>query len=157
LAEGPAIDQSASLRKRMEQHRANAGCAACHQRLDPLGFTLENFDPVGVYREMEGESPIDASGVLPDGTQIVGAAELRALLMQKADQFRRCFIEKMLIYALGRGTERYDRPAIDKICAAVAADGDRFSRVILGIVLSDPFQQRRYEAANSDQAPLTGG
>lgn len=157
LKEGPEIDQAASLRTRMEQHRANAGCAACHSRLDPLGFSLENFDPVGAWRDKDGETPIDASGVLPDGTQFAGPVELRRILTERADDFRRCLTTKMLTYALGRGTERFDRPAIQKICAATSADGDRFSRLILEIVASDPFQKRRAEAGETTTAVNTGG
>lgn len=157
LEEGPEIDQAASLRKRMEQHRANAGCAACHARLDPLGFSLENFDPVGAWRDTDGEVAIDASGVLPDGTEFSGPQALREILVDKADQFRRCFAEKMLTYALGRGTERYDRKAISQICAAVNADGDRFSRLILEVVKSEPFQRRRVEAIDPTSTETTGG
>jgi hypothetical protein len=132
-----------SVRQRLELHRSDPACAACHKKMDPLGFGLENFDAVGVWRDQEAEAPVDATGVLPNGQRFHGPAELKAVLLTKEKQFRRSLATKLLTYALGRGTEPYDRAAIDEICEKVAGNGDRFSSMILAIVKSDPFQKRR--------------
>jgi hypothetical protein len=132
-----------SLRQRMEQHRTNALCASCHQRLDPLGFGFENFDGIGGWRQREGKFAIDASGTLPGGETFNGPLELVAILKSRAAEFRRCLAEKMLTYALGRGLEHYDRCAVDDICGAVVQGEDRFSSLVLAVVRSDPFQLRR--------------
>jgi Protein of unknown function (DUF1588)/Protein of unknown function (DUF1585)/Protein of unknown function (DUF1592) len=132
-----------SLRQRMEKHRENASCAVCHAKLDPLGFGLENFDGVGAFRENDGKFKIDPSGVLPDGSKFSGPAELRKVLLAKADQFRRTLSEKMLTYALGRGLEYYDRCAVDDIMSALKTGDDKFSAMIIAVVQSDPFQKRR--------------
>ncbi|MGD9647185.1 MAG: DUF1592 domain-containing protein [Pirellulales bacterium] len=142
-----AVDTAASLRERMEQHRANVSCAACHARMDPLGFGLENFDAIGAWREQDGDAPIDASGTLPAGDSFQGPVELKSVLKNHAGQFRRCLAEKMLTYAIGRGVERYDRRAVAGITAAMEADGDKFSRLVLAIVDSQPFQMRRAQGA----------
>jgi mono/diheme cytochrome c family protein len=132
-----------TLRQRMEQHRANPNCAVCHQKLDPLGFGLENFDAVGRWRDRDGAYAIDSSGVLPGGQAFKGPAELKGILKGKADQFRRCLAEKLLTYALGRGLEYYDRRAVDQIVTATQRGRDTFSALTLAIVKSDPFQMRR--------------
>lgn len=152
-----AVDATASLRVRMEQHRANLSCAACHARMDPLGFGLENFDAIGAWRDKDGEAPIDASGALPAGGAFNGPVELKGVLKAKAGQFRRCLAEKMLTYAIGRGVERYDRRAVAGITTALEADGDKFSRLVLAIVDSQPFQMRRAAATQSPDgsAPAT--
>ena len=144
-----AVDSTASLRVRMEQHRANVSCAACHARMDPLGFGLENFDAIGAWRDKDGETPIDASGTLPSGDSFNGPIELKGVLRARAGQFRRCLAEKMLTYAIGRGVERYDRRAIAGITRAIEADGDKFSRLVLAIVESQPFQMRRATASQN--------
>jgi hypothetical protein len=131
------------LRKRMEQHRTNASCASCHQRMDSLGFGFENFDAIGAWRERDGKLPIDSSGTLPDGQSFQKPQELRAILKAKSQGFCRCLTEKMLTYALGRGLEPYDQGAVDQICSRVAKDDYRFSRLVIEIVNSDPFQKRR--------------
>jgi mono/diheme cytochrome c family protein/PAS domain-containing protein len=146
----PALDDHnvgtvASVRQRLEEHRANPACAACHARMDPLGFALENYDAIGRYRTTEGQLPIDAKGELPDGTAFDGAAELKALLRARSPQFVRGFTEKMLTYALGRGLESYDKPAVEKIATQLEANGDRFSVLIDGVVDSFPFQMRQRE------------
>lgn len=132
-----------TLREQMEQHRANPNCAVCHNKLDPLGFGLENFDGIGAWRDVDNRKRIDASGVLPDGAAFDGPAELRRVLVGKADQFRRCLAEKMLTYALGRGLEYYDKCVLDDLAKRLQDGGDRFSALIIGIVESDPFQKRR--------------
>jgi mono/diheme cytochrome c family protein len=132
-----------SLRQRMEQHRANPACATCHQKMDPLGFGLENFDGIGGYRAVDDNFKIDPSGTLPDGAKFSGPAELRKVLLAKGDLFRKNLAEKMLTYALGRGLEYYDKCAIDDTVKSLKSDGDRFSALILAVVKSDPFQKRR--------------
>ena len=133
-----------TMRQRMEQHRTNPVCASCHSRMDPLGFALDNFDAIGKWRATETTAnlPIDASGVLPDGTKFQGPAELRKILLSHPEQFVTVVTEKMLTYALGRGTEYYDEPAVRKILREDAASGYRWSTLILGIVKSEPFQMR---------------
>jgi hypothetical protein len=131
-----------SLRVQMEAHRKNPACANCHARMDPLGFGFENFDAVGKWRTKDGAFDVDSSGVLPDGSKFNGPAELRKVLLKKKDQFVRCLADKMLTYALGRGTERSDRCFTEKIAATVAKDDYKFSSLVLGIVHSEPFQKR---------------
>jgi hypothetical protein len=140
-----------TMRQRMEQHRANPACATCHTRMDPLGFALENFDAIGRFRTTMGaaKTPIDVSGVLPDGTKFEGPAELRKILLSHPEQFVTTATEKLLLYALGRGLEFSDIPAIRKITreAALSTAGPagrpyRWSAIILGIVKSTPFQMR---------------
>jgi mono/diheme cytochrome c family protein len=132
-----------TMRQRMEHHRENPVCAACHARMDPLGFALENFDALGKWRTTEGGTPIDPSGQLPDGTQFQGPAELRKILLSRREQFVITVTEKLLTYALGRGLEHYDQPVVRKIVREAAPNGYRWSSLIVGIVNSTPFQMRR--------------
>ena len=132
-----------SLRERMEQHRANPACAACHRSMDSMGFALENFDPLGRWRDKDGEHPIDPSGELPGGESFAGPAELKQVLLTKRDLFARCLTEKMLTYALGRGLEYYDRLAVNRIVKSVEKDEYRFAAMVEGIVTSEPFVNRR--------------
>jgi mono/diheme cytochrome c family protein len=142
LGEQNAVDQSASLRVRLEEHRSRAECAGCHAKMDPLGFALENFDAVGRWRDQDGKFPIDASGALAGGKTFNGARELKTLL--KGDKrFIRGFAEKMTIYALGRGLDSFDRCAVDEIVTKMSAQNNRFSALINAIVTSDPFLKRR--------------
>jgi hypothetical protein len=127
----------------MEQHRANPACANCHAKMDPLGFAFENYNAIGRYRDKDGEFPIDPSGTLPGGKSFQGPAELKAILLERRELVARSLAEKMLVYALGRGLESYDRPALKKITAALAADNYKFSRLAIEIALSDPFRMRR--------------
>ena len=143
LEEGPKAALTGSLRQRMEQHRANPSCANCHTRMDAIGFALENFNAIGAWRTKDGTFDIDPAGTLPDGTSIKGVGDLKKTILAKKDHFARCLIEKMTIYALGRGVEPYDDRAIDKALAAVGKDGYKFSRVVVEIVKSDPFRLRR--------------
>jgi hypothetical protein len=132
-----------SLRQRMEQHRANPNCSVCHQRMDSLGFALENFDAIGAWRTKDGKFPIDSVGELPTGERFSGPQELTSLLLDtKQDAFVRCVTEKFLIYALGRGLEYYDKCAVDKITQALAKNDFRMSALILEIVKSEPFQRQ---------------
>jgi Protein of unknown function (DUF1592)/Protein of unknown function (DUF1588)/Protein of unknown function (DUF1587)/Protein of unknown function (DUF1585)/Protein of unknown function (DUF1595) len=140
-----ATTQKLTMRERMEQHRANPTCAACHRKMDPLGFALENFDGLGGWRvsTAPGAGPIDASGALPDGTPFNGPAGLREVLLKKQDMFVETFTERLLTYALGRGVEEYDYAALRKIAREAAAHDQKWSAIILGIVNSTPFQMRR--------------
>lgn len=132
-----------SMRQRMEQHRANPVCASCHSMMDPLGLALENFDAAGKWRTLgESSAPIDATGVLPNGTKFEGPAGLKQALLQ-SDRFAATLTEKMLTYALGRGVEYYDAPAVRAILREASRDGYRFSSLIAGIVQSTPFRMRR--------------
>ncbi len=142
LAESANVSAS-DLRKALEQHRANAACASCHSRLDPLGFSLENYDAVGRYRAKEGGVEIDASGALPGGVTIRGAGDLKRIMVERRDEFVECMAEKLLTYALGRGLESYDQPAIREIRRATAQNDYRFSALVLATVHSVPFQMRR--------------
>jgi len=130
------------VREMLELHRANATCAGCHARMDPLGLSLENFDAIGQWRTTDAGSAIDASGVLLDGTKVNGPRELRQALLAQKTQFAKAVTEKLLTYVLGRGLGFYDAPAIRGIDRAVAADGYRWSSVILATVKSTPFQMR---------------
>jgi hypothetical protein len=133
-----------SMREQMQVHRANAVCAACHARMDPIGFALENYDGVGRWRGEEAGSPIDASGTLPDGTRFEGPAGLSDLLLTKyREDFIRTATEKLLTYALGRGVEYYDYPAIRSIAREASRNDNHISAWILAIVKSTPFQMRR--------------
>jgi hypothetical protein len=139
-----------SLRERMEQHRSNPACAACHKVMDPIGFALENFDAVGAWRTRDGGTPIDASGQLADGTPVDGVATLRAALLTRPEIFVGTMTEKMLTYALGRGLTHDDMPAVRKIVGDASRHGHRFSALVKGIVDSVPFQMR--VAASSEPA-----
>ncbi|PYR38817.1 MAG: hypothetical protein DMF90_02070 [Acidobacteria bacterium] len=135
-----------SVRERLAQHRKNPACAACHAPMDPLGFALENFDAVGHWRTTDANAPIDASGILVDGTKFDGPAELRQALLARRDQIVRTVTEKLLTYALGRGLEYFDAPVVRQIARDAAARNYSWSSVILGIVQSTPFQKRRSES-----------
>jgi hypothetical protein len=131
-----------TLRQRLEQHRANPNCASCHDRMDPLGLAFEHFDGIGAWREKDGNQPIDSSGILPDGRKIKDANDLRGILKEKPEAFRRCMAEKLLTYALGRGLDFKDRCAVDDIVKQTTAGQDRFTSLVMAIVNSDPFQKR---------------
>ena len=136
--------ETATVRDRLEMHRENPTCAACHAPMDPLGLALENYDATGRWRSTGvGGLPIDASGVLPDGTQFEGPAGLRALLLQRREQFVGTVTEKLLAYALGRGPEHYDRPVVRDIRRDASFDNYPWSSIIVGIVKSAPFRMRR--------------
>jgi hypothetical protein len=145
-----ATTKNLTMRQRMELHRSNPTCAACHKMMDPLGFALENFDGLGQWRDTLGlGAPIDSSGVLPDGTMFDGPAGLREVLVTKQDMFVETFTEQLLTYALGRGVEEYDRPVLRQITREAASDNQRWSSIILGIVNSAPFQMRRINDGNN--------
>lgn len=144
LPERGVDGKTASVRERLEQHRSNPVCASCHAQMDPLGFALENFDAIGRWRTTsEDDSPIDATGALPDGARFEGPAELRTLLLARRENFVTTVVDKLLTYGLGRGVEYYDMPAIRKIRRDAAANDFRWSSLIAGLVKSTPFQMRR--------------
>jgi len=140
--EGDAV-LTGSLRQRLEKHRLDPACAVCHDRLDPLGFALENFDAVGAWREFDGKFLVDAKAVLPGGKPFEGPGELKVLLKNSPKPFIRALSEKMLTYALGRGLEYYDKCIIDQLVDLAAAKGYKISSLISGIVQSDTFRLRR--------------
>ena len=148
--------EPASVRERLERHRANPACAGCHAPMDPLGFALENFDAIGTWRaHSEAGLPIDASATMPSGAAFEGPAGLRRVLLSRGEDFAATVTEKLLAYALGRGLEYTDRPAVRRILRAAAADDYRWSSIVLGIVKSTPFQWRRARA--DAPAPVAGG
>ena len=145
----PALEETSSegevlsMRERMAQHRANPVCASCHAQMDPLGLSLEPFDAVGKARtRSESNGPIDASGVLPDGTEFDGPSGLRKVLASEPERFVHTAIEKLLTYALGRGLEYYDAPTVREVLREAGRNNYSFSSIILGIVDSVPFQMR---------------
>ena len=147
LPDRGAAGRAASVRERLERHRKNAVCASCHAPMDPLGFGLEHFDAIGRWRAAgEAGGPIDASGVLPDGTAFRGLSGLREVLLERREQFVRTVAEKLTTYALGRGLEHYDMPAVRRIVREAAGDDYRWSALVLGIVRSLPFQMRSSES-----------
>ena len=143
-----AASASASLRARLEQHRANPSCAVCHNQMDPIGFSLENYDAAGAWRERDGKFPIDSSGALPGGASFNGPKELKLVLKSQSDLFTRNLTERMLTYALGRGVESSDRSTVDQITQRLAANGYRFSTLVMEIVNSRPFQMRKEVGGN---------
>jgi hypothetical protein len=152
----PALEEntvSADLpvRERLAAHRANAACAVCHDRIDPVGFGLENFDAVGRWRELELGHPVDASGGLPDGTGYEGVDGLEQALLKRPELFVQTLTEKLLTFALGRGIEPSDAPAVRRIVRGARDDDYRFSSLILGIVNSVPFQFRAAETGHGNQ------
>ena len=142
-----------SVRERLEAHRANATCAACHRMMDPIGFSLENFDAVGAWRIHDAGFPIDPAGQMVDGTKLDGPVALRRALVGHSDALIRTFTGKLLTYALGRGIEYYDMPVVRGIDREAAGRDNRFSAFVLGIVKSVPFQMRR---ADESEAPGAG-
>jgi hypothetical protein len=144
----PALKESSrarptTVRERLEQHRASPTCASCHARMDPLGFALENFDPIGQWRDADNGAPIDAASVLPDGSKVDGPVAFRQALLARREEFATNFTEKLMTYALGRGLEFYDAPAVRRIVKDAAAHDYRWSDIVLGIVKSVPFRMRR--------------
>jgi mono/diheme cytochrome c family protein len=144
LKENGEGGKATTVRERMEQHRSNPVCAACHARMDPLGFGLENFDAIGQWRtnDAEAHTPIDASGVLPDGTKFNSPAEFRKALVSRKGDFVGSVTEKLLTYGLGRGLEYYDAPVVRQILREASATDYRWSTIIMSIVQSQPFQMR---------------
>jgi hypothetical protein len=141
--EDNTVSSRLSIRARLEQHRANAACAGCHQQMDPVGFALEGFDAVGRWRGTEAGEPIDVSGSLPWGREFSGVDGLEQALLERPELFVRTLVEKLLTFGLGRGVESSDAPAIRRIVREARGDHYRFSRLMVGIVTSVPFQMRK--------------
>ena len=139
--------QAMSVRARMELHRKNPPCAGCHAVMDPLGFSLENFDGIGEWRTKEPGGAVDPSGQLADGTKVDGPVALRNAIMKHPEQFVRTLTEKLMTYGLGRGLEYYDMPTVRGIARDASRNDYRFSSIVLGIVKSTPFQMRRVQEA----------
>ncbi|MBL8993196.1 MAG: DUF1592 domain-containing protein, partial [Spirochaetia bacterium] len=142
IQEDDKASQPKTMRLRLEQHRKNPSCAACHSRIDPLGFGLENFDAIGRYREQVDGTTVDASGVLPGGKAFQGPEELSSIILENKKLFVRNLAEKMFIFALGRGTVPSDDAVITQIAEQTAAADYRFSALVTAIVLSEPFRFR---------------
>ncbi len=150
-ADVPALEQAAAgtvkepvtVRGRLELHRSKPGCAACHAKIDPLGFALERFDVLGQYRDKDGKAPVDDAAELSNGQKFQGTDGLRKVLLGKKDQFTKCLTEKMLTYALGRPLGEHDGPTVDAIVAAMSKDNYRFQRLVFEVVRSSPFTMRR--------------
>jgi hypothetical protein len=138
-----AAGRKMTVRERLAEHRKNPACSGCHQLMDPAGFALENYDATGRWRESEESLPLDTRGGLPDGSEFMGVDGLENALLSRREVFVGAFTEKLLTYALGRGTAYYDGPAIRKILRAAAKQDYRLSAIVLGIVASEPFQLRR--------------
>ncbi len=136
------LGTEASLRQRLEQHRAQPTCAVCHNQMDPIGFGLENYDATGAWRIKDGNFPVESSGTLPGGKTFANPKELKSVLRLQANFFTRNLTEKMFTYALGRGVEPGDNVALEKICARLSESGYRFSTLVREIVNTPAFQQR---------------
>jgi hypothetical protein len=143
LKNDASASKALTMRERMAAHRVNQPCAGCHRLMDPVGFSLENYDAVGRWRSTDQDAPIDASGNLPDGSQFVGVAGLRQALLSRPELFVTTLTEKLLTYGLGRGLESYDGAAVRKIVRDASGNDYRFSSLVMGIVNSTPFQMRR--------------
>jgi hypothetical protein len=142
LNEQSSVNQSASLRERFTAHSKRPECAACHTRMDPLGYALENFDATGGWREKDGKFNIDARGTLPDGRDFDGAPGLKKIL-KSGDKFLATLTEKLMTYALGRGTDLNDKPALKAVVDVTKKGDDKFSALVTAIVTSDPFLKRK--------------
>ena len=139
---GAEAAKASSLRQRLEAHRASPVCASCHRIMDPMGFALENFDLIGQWREFDGPTPIDATGQLADGSPVNGPADLRRAVLGRSDAFMTTATEKLFTYALGRPVHYYDMPTVRAIVRRAAANDNRFSSLVMGIIDSDAFRMR---------------
>ena len=149
-AEGEGLTGN-TVRERLEMHRANPTCAACHAIMDPMGLALENFDLVGRWREQEDGHPIDATAELSDGTQLSGPADLRRALLARSDAFVASLTRRLLTYALGRELEYYDEPVVRSVVRAAAADGTSLPALVQAIVASDAFRKRVKTATSANR------
>jgi hypothetical protein len=131
-----------SVRERLEQHRVKPVCASCHKIMDPIGFSLENFDLIGKWRETDGGVPINSSGVLVDGTALNNSADLKKALLSRSDAFVTTASEKLLTYALGRALDYNDMPTVRSIVRDASKNGERFSSLVIGVAKSAPFQTK---------------
>ena len=144
LEEGETEALQGTMRERMVAHREKALCKSCHQRMDPIGLALENFNAIGQWRDEEEGQPIDSAGQLITGEKFSNVMELKEILSSsRKEDFYRCLTEKMLTYAVGRGVEYYDAPAVDRIVDRLLAGEGQMVDLIYGVVESTPFQKRR--------------
>jgi hypothetical protein len=143
-------ERQLTLRERLEEHRKNPTCAACHRIMDPIGFAMEPFDAVGAWRTSDAGAPIDASGQLSNGTKVAGPVGLRQALLSNPDVFVTTMTEKLMVYALGRGLGAHDMPAVRSLVRAADRNNDRFSTIVSEIVRSTPFQMRIKQAPTDD-------
>lgn len=141
--EDNTVSSLLSMHERLQQHRTNAACANCHQHMDPVGLSLENFDAVGRWRKTDAGETISATGGWIDGSEFSGVSGLEQALLDRPELFVRTLVEKLLTFGLGRGVEHYDAPAVRQIVRDVRADDYRFSRLIVAIVQSPPFRMRK--------------
>jgi hypothetical protein len=155
-AAGDANFEEMTARELMELHRSKPFCEGCHKIMDPVGLAMENFDVVGRWRTRVGDTPIDATAHLVDGTEVNGPVELRTALLRYSDQIVRNATDKLLTYALGRGTEYYDMPVVRSIVRDAAPENYRFSSIIMGIVTSEPFLMRAPDAPADGTVAATG-
>jgi hypothetical protein len=143
LSKTSAVNASLSLRQQMEMHRKNPACAVCHTKMDALGFGFENYDPIGRWRTKDGNTVIDTSAVLPDGSKFTGPAQLKAVLMNTKKDFVHSFVEKLMTFALGRGVDMADKCFVDEVVKKAEPSGYKFSAIVQGIANSDPFKKRK--------------
>jgi hypothetical protein len=136
------LGETASMRQRLEQHRAAPACAACHDSMDPIGFALENYDASGARRTKDGNFDIDSSARLPDGRVLSGAKDLKQAIRGKADAFAEHFVVRLMTFGIGRGLYKSDRPFIRQVAGEAAKNDYRFSAIVSAIVNSRPFQMR---------------
>src|SRR5438552_4818682 len=139
-----------TVRERMEEHRKNPACASCHRVIDPLGLALENFDTIGAWRIKDNGAEVDTNGTLYDGTKIAGPADLRQALLNKSDSVIRNFTGNLMAYAIGRRIEYFDQPTVRAIVKKAAANGNKFSSFVLGVVNSPAFQMSTADAVATD-------
>lgn len=150
IEEGAEASKTATFRQRLELHRSKAECMSCHQKMDPLGFALENFDAIGAWRTQDGPHPIDNAAELPGGRKFQGATGLKSVLRRHPD-FPKALASKLLTYALGRGLEASDRRAVQRLVEGLAKNDFKFSALLLGVVESEPFLRRQPEPAKHEQ------
>jgi hypothetical protein len=150
--EGKDPGQTLTMRDAMVRHRAEPACAGCHSRMDPIGFAMENFDAVGRWRERDGDTLIDPSGVFPNGEKFNGMAGLKAALLSHPREFVSTIASELLMYAIGRNVQYFDEPAIRGIVSETARDNYTFVSLVLGVVNSVPFRMREAEAPKEIKA-----
>jgi len=150
--EGAQPGTTLSMRQAMLQHRANAACASCHARMDPIGFAMEHFDAIGQWRDTDGGNQIDANGLFPDGSKFEGTAGLKKILLAHPEEFVSTVVGKLLMYGIGRNLQYYDEPAVRAIVRDAARSNYRFSSLVLGVVKSYPFQMREAQAGETKSA-----
>jgi hypothetical protein len=154
LKESQEGQKPRTMREQMAEHRTNAVCASCHKIMDPIGLALENFDAIGAWRSEDAGAPIDATGELADGTKVDGVVTLRKALLSRPEVFVGTMTEKLLTYALGRGLDYHDMPAVRAILRDAATKNYRFSALILGVVHSTPFQMRMAAPPEGEGLPI---